>query len=157
STWPFHVTSPWRATDGEYRNPSRRNTPIGGAYRLDFSVAELPGWRRSSERDAAGDDQCDGGAGARSSVDHESAADARRAFAHAAQPEVPVLPAFEDRRLDADAVVPDAQRQIARVLERHVHRPAHRVPARIMNRFVSDSVDLVEHHRMQIHAIAHDG
>src|SRR5262245_43726932 len=153
---PFHVTSPWRATDGEYRNPICRETPIGGVYRLNFSVAELPGRRRSSERNTAGDDECDSGAGARSGVDHESATDARRALAHAAQPEVPVLPLFKDRRIDADAVVPDAQRQIARVLEHHLHRPTRRVPARIANRFVSDPVDLVPHHRMQIPAIAHD-
>src|SRR5262245_14206627 len=153
----IQVTSTWRATEREYLNPIRRDTLIGGACRLDFSVEELLGPRRGGERDAAGDDQCDGRARAWSGVDCESAADARCALTHATQPEVPVLPLLEDRRIDADAIVPDAQRQIARVLEQDVHRPGRRVPARIANRFVSNAVDLVPHHRMQIAAIAHDG
>src|SRR5262249_15502378 len=83
--------------------------------------------------------------------------DARRAFAHALQAEVAVLPGARNRRIDADAVVGDAQREILRVLQHDVETTAARMQARIANRLVAHPVHVIAHERMHLSRLTRDG
>src|SRR5262249_42570644 len=113
-----------------------------------------PGFRRKwsihSERDAAGHDETNRGAGAFGAFDRQLALDPLGTLFHSLKSKMPRLALLGHRCNHAGPVVLDRENQVVAISQVHTQATRAGMNAGIEDRFVTDPVDLVPHDGMHL-------